>query len=262
MNSHLFKFTSTERALWLNSELDPTLNHQLAHCSSSLSQSTPENQRNIFFHTSPVLQPFSTLPRFFARGALDHDRKRNPTPLFQLLTIVQESTRPRPLPHNRLLLKTLCRGVGTLRQNSQGHVYLDLDNQFILALLPYLKSQGLIRPPYFNLFGAPDGAHIPTIPSREMFFQDLGVIKELGQQFNFEIEGLYSISSPTAWPEVEEVWFFKVKSQELEKLRRRYFLPNLPSGHPFIIAIAIKPKQNKNTASSLFHLISPSVTAA
>ncbi|MES2273948.1 MAG: hypothetical protein V4487_07130 [Chlamydiota bacterium] len=207
-----------------------------------------ENDPAVFLSTSPKLgapilaKPGTYRPaRYFSKGGLDADRQKTPTPIPYLLSETNETLQPRPIPGNSLLLRSLCKGKGVLRQNKQGLVYLDIDNRFILSLIPYLKAYGLIKPPYFNLFGAPDGAHIPVIPAREIAFQYLDKIEELDREFTFEIEGLYSIE-PAIWPEVEQVWFFKIRSPELEKLRKSYFLPTLPSGHSFHIAVAIKPR--------------------
>jgi hypothetical protein len=179
--------------------------------------------------------------RYFSRGALDQDRKRNPLPISYLLIESNETSQARPVPGNSLLLRSLCKGKGVLKQNKEGLIFLDVDNRFILSLLPYLKAYGLVRPPYFNVFASPDGAHIPVIPSREMAFHYMEGIEEVGREFSFEIEGLYSLE-PSGWPEVEQVWFFKVRSPELETLRRKYFLTALPGGHSFHIAIAIKQR--------------------
>lgn len=198
--------------------------------------------------TAPKLSPPRPLapgsynpPRYFSKGALDADKRKNPAPIPYLLTETNEMTHARPVPGNSLLIRSLCKGKGVLKKNKQGLIYLDIDNRFISAMIPYLKAYGLVRPPYFNLFGSPDGAHIPVIPAREAAFQYLDQITEVDQEFTFEIEGLYSIE-PAIWPEVEQVWFFKLKSPDLERLRRRYFLPATPNGHSFHIAVAIKPR--------------------
>lgn len=253
MSSILFGLTSAEKELLNQPTLSFMMVRQLTSLASSLAPAA-KLKKNIY---KSKLPPFSDPPpRYFSRGA-----KESPLPLFQLLTETNELPQHRPIPRNRLLLRTLCRGKGVLRQ-SQGHVYLDIDNHFILGLLPYLRSQGLVRAPYFNLFGSPNGAHIPVIPSREAYFQDLDSIREVGKECSFEIEGLYSMAHPTAWPEIEEVWFFKVKSSELEQVRRNYFLPPSPGGHPFIIAIAVKPASLKQDLPLSIHRISPSIHVA
>ncbi len=177
-------------------------------------------------------------PRYFSRGALD---KKAEAPIPYLLVETNEMAKAQPVPGNTQLLRSLCRGKGALKRNSQGLVYLDVDNRFINMILPYLKLQGLNRPPYFNLFASPEGAHIPVIPARETAFHYLDEIEGLGQEFSFVIEGLYSLV-PASWPEIEEVWFFKIQSPELENLRRRHFLTAHPGGHPFHMAVAIKPR--------------------
>ena len=196
---------------------------------------------------SPQLKPPSHLQnsyrpaRYFARGALENDRRKNLPPIPYLLTETNEVSISRPVPGNSLILRSLCKGTGILKQNKQGLVYLDIDDRFVLSLIPYLKAFHLVRPPYFNLFCAPEGAHIPIISAREAAFHYLSQIHETGKAFSFEIERLYSVE-PTLWPEVEQVWFFTLHSQELEAFRRRYFLFSNPGGHSFHIAVAVKPR--------------------
>lgn len=227
---------------------------------SRISRPPQAPQLKNLLHTLP--SPSGTKPpRFFARGALEKDRKKSPAPIFQLLTESEEKPLLRPIPRNRHLLQTYGKGKGTLKRNALNHVYLDIDDQFIHSLTPYLRSQGLVRAPYFNLFDSPDGAHITTIPSREFFFQSLTPLPEEGLSFSFEIEGLYSLTAPASWPEVDEVWFFKVHSPELEQLRRRHFLPPRPNGHSFLIALAVKPAKTTRK-QTVTHRINPSIHAA
>ena len=180
-------------------------------------------------------------PRYFSKGSLEKDKI---APIPYLLIETNEISQARPVPGNSLFLRSLAKGKGTLQKNDHGLFYLDIDNRFILSLVPYLKAFGLERAPYFNLFVAPEGAHIPVIQPREAAFHYIDSIDEVGKVFSFEIEGLYSIE-PTLWPEVEQVWFFKVHSPELEALRQRQLLMSKPGGHSFHIAIAIKPRQTK-----------------
>jgi hypothetical protein len=180
-------------------------------------------------------------PWYFSKGALDKDRTKNPSAIPYLLTETNEISQARPISGNMGLLKSLSKGKGILKQNSQGLIYLDVDNRFISATLPLLKGYKVSRPPYFNLFDSPEGAHVPVISKRERAFHYLDTIEDLGKEFSFEIEGLYSLQ-PFSWPEVEEVWFFKLRSDGLEALRRKHFLPPTPGGHPFHITLAVKPK--------------------
>lgn len=209
---------------------------------------SPQSKYSSLFSNRPRLPIPETIervtsrpPRYFSRGNIDLDPRKNPSPIPYLLLDSLETAKARPVPGNSFLLRSLCKGKGVLKLNKQGFVYLDVDNHFINAMLPFLKLQGLIRPPYFNLFGTPEGAHIPVIPARESALHYLTEFREIGQEFTFEIEGLYSLE-PTLWPEVEQVWYFKVRSPNLEALRRRYFLTEKPGGHNFHIAVAIKPR--------------------
>ncbi len=212
--------------------------------------------------TTPQAQTFS-LARFFTRGAIDAVPKRNPTPIPELIAETEEITRPRPIPRTRAVLQTLIRGKGTLRKNAQGLVYLDIDDEFITTLLPYFTSQGGVCPPYFNRFGTPSGAHIPVISSREAYFHCVDAVPSLGKECLFDVEGLYSME-PSNWPEVQEVWFFQVHSSELEGIRKQSFLLNLPSGHPFLIAIAIKKRTDLSLhpEPQTHYRINPTIFAA
>ena len=198
--------------------------------------------------TAPKLSLPKVLPNrgispamLFSRGPLENDKRKNPEPIRYLLMETDEVSKARPIPGNNQFLRSLCKGKGVLKRNSAGLIYLDIDNRFISMMLPLLKSRHLVRPPYFDLFTEPDGAHIPVIPAREAAFQYLSEIEEVNREFTFEIKGLYSMK-PATWPEVEEVWFFKIHSPELENLRRKYFLPEHPNGHPFHITVAVKPR--------------------
>ncbi len=194
--------------------------------------------------TPPTLPPPGSYrpARYFSKGALDRDPKKNPAPIPYLLTETEENAQARPVPGSSLLLRSLCKGKGVLKRNASGMIYLDIDNRFITTMIPYLKAHGLVRPPYFNLFGPfPEGAHIPIITSREARFHFIDQVGELGKTFSFEIEGLYSLE-PTLWPEVEQVWIFKLRSPELETLRRRHFLTATPGCHSFHIVVAVKAR--------------------
>lgn len=173
---------------------------------------------------------------YFAKG-----RKDNSPPISYLLTETQETPIPQNLPRKSSLLRTLCRGKGTLKQNSQGFVYLQIDEVFTDALFPVLEREYAVRKaPYFSLMSNPKGTHIPVISHKEHMFHHLEPIQEIGSEFSFEVIGFYA-AKPTLWNEVEQVWFLQVESLELETLRSRYFLSSKLGGNPFHIAIAIQP---------------------
>jgi len=215
-------------------------------------------KRLAYFNASPRLLPPRELPpasfappRIFSKG---NDLKRTCPPIFQLLTETNEMAQARPVPGRIPLLRSICKGKGTLRQNAQGVVFLDIDSRFLAMLLPYLKAHGLTE-----LLDA----HIPVISARESAFHYLTQIDQIGKEFTFEIEGLFSVV-PTSWPEVEQVWFFKLNSPDLENFRRSQFLSSIPGGHPFHIAVAIQPKAaiHQQPQSPPLMRINPAVVAA
>lgn len=227
------------------------------------------SERRPYPHT-PILPPpekeegdsIPLPPRYFSRGAIDRKDGKNPTPIPYLLSAQEEYTKARQAPTRAQLLRSLCKGKGRLKKSDMGGMYLDIDDRFILAMLPFVEVHGLQKPPYFNLFSAPKGAHIAVITPREAYFHFLEEFLEVEKEFSFTIEGLYSLT-PSLWPEVEEVWFFKARAEGLEALRRRYFLPPLPNGNFFHITVAIKPKSSLKPISSLPKMrINPAFFAA
>lgn len=207
--------------------------------------SFPQEQIKIFFSVAKgKFEPVRTLPfdrrprlkepRVAIAGSLQPARTFiNSNLIPYILTESLESPHPRKLPPNLSLIRALSKGKGILRKNEKGLIYLSIDDKFIDLLLPYLEPRGLTR--------SPNGAQIPVIR------EDLPKIAELGTSFSFGIEGLYSLE-PDSWPEMEEVWFLKVRSPELEALRRKYFLTKLPGGNSFYIVVAVKKnKVNKPT---------------
>ena len=225
------------RLLWSRSSLT----------SLSSSPKKPNNQ-TAFYQNAPLSSLKS--PRYFSKGLFEKDPKQNPTPIPYLLIETQELSMARPVPGSSLFLRSLAKGKGILRKNEKGLFYLDIDNRFVLSLVPYLtRAFGLVHPPYFHLFAAPEGAHIPVILPRETAFHFIENVEDLGKEFTFEIEGLYS-TQPTLWPEMEQVWFFKIHSPELEAIRQRQFLLSKPGGHSFHIAVAVKPSSSKTREPS------------
>jgi hypothetical protein len=119
---------------------------------------------------------------------------------------------------------------GTLRQDSDGFVYLELTDAFISDLVPLLNDEEC----------EPIVAHIPVLlPQEWAQKKGLGEIAELEKEFPFEIIRLCSLK-PKRWQKAEKVYFLSIKSPELEKFRERCLLPSRIRGHEFHIAIAYK----------------------
>ena len=110
--------------------------------------------------------------------------------------------------------------VGTLRQDKDGFVYIDVSNNIIHGLFPLIDDEGAEKPPYFGKGGI--GAHVSAISDEELD-EDVE-IKEIGNKIPFEIIGVHS-ANPEGWDEMSKVWFLTIDCPELKKIRRKYDLP-------------------------------------
>lgn len=128
---------------------------------------------------------------------------------------------------------------GTLKQASDGYVYLDVSNNFINGIFPLIKEDNIEKPPYFTGKYQRIGAHISVFRSEETDM--LEDIEEIGEDFSFEL-GALKATNPEGWDEMERVWFVQVESKELCQLRRKYGLPQKLNGHEFHITVAVRRK--------------------
>ena len=125
---------------------------------------------------------------------------------------------------------------GVLKEDDNGFVYLDVDDDYIHELIHFIDSEGFEEPPYF---GKPElvGAHISVIyaaDAREMN------IEECGRVFHFTpLE--CKIVQPPNWSDIESVYLIEVDGPELDLLRAKYGLPKNEFG--FHITIGVKPKR-------------------
>ena len=85
------------------------------------------------------------------------------------------------------------------------------------------------------------------VSKKESDLNYLYIFRELGKEYSFEVEGLYS-TIPDSWPELEEIWFLKVHAPDLEAFRKKYFLTATPNGHSFHIVVGIKPREKNKMA--------------
>lgn len=140
-----------------------------------------------------------------------------------------------PLTHAESIVKWAQHRLphsGILTEKKDGFVYLKVDNDFINKLGPMLKDPAYTAPPYFRRGDSP-GAHISVFYVDER--SQTGKIKEIGHRYEFEVRQLAAVPSKT-----QEYIVLQVYSPELERLRERYGLPPLISGHDFHITIAKK----------------------
>jgi hypothetical protein len=121
---------------------------------------------------------------------------------------------------------------GKLMVNSDGFVYVKVDDDYITELFPRLglKKEGFREVPYFRTKESP-GAHITV------FYADEHIRpKEINQIFHFELNKIVIVKTAknTSYAILE------VDSPELENLRKKYGLSSKIFGHEFHISIAKK----------------------
>lgn len=189
----------------------------------------------------PADTTFSYQPPIpFSRGAIEDNKKLNPDVIEYLLQQSAETLEPecesKLIQYARQFLP--CKG--RLKQTEKGMVYLDIDNEFIHRLILFLRGENLIKPPYFNAFSSPKGAHIIVMTENEVKYREVFSVLELGREFLFQIEGVYTVN-PDSWSHVKKAWILQIRSLELETLREKYHLPAKVKGHDFQIVIALEP---------------------
>jgi len=124
---------------------------------------------------------------------------------------------------------------GVLKENADGFVYLDVDDDFIHELVHFIEPDGFVEPPYFGKTELV-GAHISVMYVGE---ERMGNIAECGQVFSFTpLE--CKIVQPPRWDGVESAFLIEVSSPELDQLREKYGLEKYEFG--FHITVGIKPK--------------------
>jgi hypothetical protein len=193
--------------------------------------------------------PFQTVkpPRFFWHPAYTYPKDE-----YAPSCLIPESKEETPIAiDNSVSICAYARHVlpkqGILRQDHEGFVYLELPDHFITEMYPLIHDQECEAVPLYYV--EPSPAHIPVIlPHEWAQRKGWGEIKELENHFRFEITTLYSLK-PKRWPGVEKVYFFEIKSRELENFREHYLLPSRIRGHQFHVAIACKKAAEKVAAA-------------
>lgn len=123
---------------------------------------------------------------------------------------------------------------GTLKQTSDGLVYLQVSDDYIHKLHPFLALDGAQKPFYC--------AHIPVISEKELSTLSADQIKELGESFNFSVKDCQRINLEQH-PDVESMWVLNIESPSLEHLRERYGLSSRLHSQDFTIVIGTKLKE-------------------
>ena len=123
---------------------------------------------------------------------------------------------------------------GTLAQNTDNGIYLDLDDDWIFKALSVLHDSGYIRPPFFVFPPTPVGAHIKIVTQKEAKDYELvgkkGVDMShlIGKTVDFEV-----VTAHVSYPRIKKYgiearYKIRVKSPELIEIRKE--LTGLSSG--------------------------------
>lgn len=122
---------------------------------------------------------------------------------------------------------------GRLIQIDSGYAYLKVDDAYIHALFPLLRTkEGFREPPYFRRPNSP-GAHISVV------YEDEKVkLKETDKIFSFKLKDIIEVH-----PRKDTSYIIlRVYAPELEKLRENYGLSPKLKGHEFHISLAKKER--------------------
>lgn len=129
---------------------------------------------------------------------------------------------------------------GVLKE-SEGFVYVDVDDAYIHKLILFIQQEGFEEPPYFG--DGLVGAHISVMDPGEVEKYGVGKIQEFGERVDFVLKECHVVHPPQ-WREIDEVYFVAVEAPELDRIREKYGLPK--KLYDFHITIGVKPKVAKS----------------
>lgn len=149
-----------------------------------------------------------------------------------------------PAPSCPVILNYIDKNLphqGTLK-NSNGFVYVDLDDNYVYKLISFIQQDGFQEPPYFGSPGLV-GAHITVMYPEETKKYGIKEMKEYGSTISF-VPTKCQVVHPPRWEGIDEVYFIVVEAPELDKIREKYGLPKRE--YDFHITIGVKPKMAKS----------------
>ena len=142
---------------------------------------------------------------------------------------------------------------GTLTEDKNGMVYLNLDNDWIHKALTVLHDYGFVRPPFFVYPPVPLGAHIKIVTRAEaekyeVFRERDNIGHLLGKTVNFEV-----VTAHVSYPRIKKYgiearYKIRVKSPELSEIRQELTgLRTGPNNGHFVILVGVRnPKLNQH----------------
>ena len=127
---------------------------------------------------------------------------------------------------------------GKLVTDERGFTYLDIENEYIYELLPFLETFGATTPPYFDaIYDA--GAHVSVILASEK--HPPINLEDIDDDIPFTITGCYFVE-PDNWPEIETIWFLTIDAPKLSEIRTQLSLSPKIQDHEFHISFAVKKR--------------------
>lgn len=125
---------------------------------------------------------------------------------------------------------------GILKQKDNGYLYVEVSRDFIAEALPLIDAPGKIVPPRHYTSKKGIGAHISVMYENEQVLNEIWEIKELGQEFTFNIMEIRTVKLNKD-NKIKKLWLLAVDAPELEQLRENYGLSSKLKGHDFHITI-------------------------
>jgi adenylylsulfate kinase len=128
--------------------------------------------------------------------------------------------------------------AGRLVGTRSGWVILEVPMALVRGAFDALHEPGAEIPPAHSDYENYK-AHISVMRPEEL--KDVGgagKVTERGHYFHYTLGPVQSVT-PAGWSEMSKVWFIKVKSPELQKLRRTYGLSSKPNDDEFDFHITI-----------------------
>jgi len=128
--------------------------------------------------------------------------------------------------------------AGRLVGSKSGWIVLEVPMALVHGAFDALHEPGVEMPPAFSDYENYK-AHISVMrPDEVEQIGGLDKITERGHFFHYTLGPIQTVE-PAGWAEMSKVWFIKVKSPELEKLRKSYGLSARPKDNEFDFHITI-----------------------
>lgn len=128
--------------------------------------------------------------------------------------------------------------AGRLVGGKSGWVVLEVPMALVRGAFDALHEPGVEMPPAFSEYESYK-AHISVMRPEEVERAGgLDKITERGHFFNYTLGPVQTVE-PHGWDEMSKVWFIKVRSPDLEKLRKSYGMSARPKNNEFDFHITI-----------------------